>query len=77
MAKAPSREKILGAELQPVEDEQEKSKYLQKACEDLIENLKGQQNLTKWKERNIRAQIKSLRWIVRHCQTLRSAQKGL
>ena len=42
MAKAPSREKILGAELQPVEDEQEKSKYLQKACEDLIENLKGQ-----------------------------------
>ena len=70
------REEILGAELQRVENELERPRLLQEACEILIEDLKSQGELTKWKERNIKAQIKNLREIVRHCQTLKNAQKG-
>ena len=70
------RKEILGAELQRVENELEKPRHLQEACEILIGDLKSQGGLTKWKERNVKAQIKNLREIVRHCQTLRNAQKG-
>ena len=70
------RKEILGAELQRVENELERPRHLQEACEILIEDLKSQGDLTKWKERNVKAQIKNLREIVRHCQTLKNAQKG-
>ena len=76
MTNPSSRKEILGAELQRVENELERPRHLQEACEILIEDLKSQGDLTKWKERNVRAQIKNLREIVRHCQTLKNAQKG-
>ena len=70
------RKEILGAELQRVENELKRPRHLQESCEILIEDLKSQGDLTKWKERNVKAQIKNLREIVRHCQTLKNAQKG-
>ena len=76
MAEEYSIKEILAAELQQVEDELERPRHLQEACEILIRDLKSQKHLTKWKQRNVEHQIKRIDEIVQYCHTLRSAQKG-
>lgn len=76
MKKQSLREEMLREELQRVDNELKQPVLIQKACEVLIEDLRSLKGLTRWKERNVKAQIKNLREIVKHCQTLKSAQKG-